>query len=178
MELNIVTMKYTLLKTTPAYRQKGLTLIELMVTTVILAVVTSAAVPAMKDLFERKSVFAIGDIFIKSIKLARVEAIQRGKTIRVKTTTGTGDWSQGWSIEFTDDNNIIQTVRSFPPLPSNPNFTSNEYDGSPDLTILPTGQVSSIGTFDLFYPTCVGNQRLGFNVLLSGLIQRGLTACP
>lgn len=171
-------MKTYNLKTAPISGQKGMTLIELMIATIILAILASAAVPAMKNLFERKSVFAIGDLFVKSIKLARVEAIQRGRTVRVKTTSGTGDWSQGWFIEFTDANNNIQTIRTFPALPSSPNFTSDEYDGTPNLVILPTGQVSSVGSLDLYYDDCINDQRLGFNILLSGLVQRGVSACP
>ncbi len=171
-------MKNSNLKVATASRQQGMTLIELMIATIILAILASVAVPSMKSLFERKSVFAIGDLFVKSVKLARLEAIQRGRTVRVITTSGTGDWSLGWSIEFTDDAGVIQPIRSFPELPSSPVFTSNEYDGTPVLTILPTGQVATVGSFDLYYADCVGDQRLGFNILLSGLVQKGVSSCP
>jgi len=165
-------------KKIPRSHQSGMTLIELMITTIILAILATTAVPVMKSLFERKSVFAIGDMFVKSIKLARLEAIQRGKTVRVKTVSGTGDWAQGWFIEFTDDGGNIQTIRTFPPLPSLPNFTSGQFNAGSDLTILPTGQVLSVGSFDLYYSNCAGNQRLGYNILLSGLLQKGVSACP
>jgi len=153
-------------------RQSGLTLIELMAATIILAILASAAVPAMQGLFERKSVFAIGDLFVKSIKLARLEAIQRGKTVQVRPIADSSDWSQGWVIEEGSE-----TIRTFPQLPSSPVFTSDDYDGSPNLVILPTGQVNTVGAFDLYYANCVGDQRLSFNLLLSGLVQRGVSSC-
>jgi len=169
-----------------------MSLIELMVATVIIVIVASAAVPSMKWLLERKSTAALGDYFVKSIKLARVEAIQRGKTIRVITQSGSGDWSRGWRLEFTNDddpNNIFnELIREFPalpgaiqpgePIPPNAiNFTSNIYDGTPVLSIEPTGQVKTPGGFDLFYTDCKGNEHLTFEVLLSGLIKRGRQAC-
>jgi type IV fimbrial biogenesis protein FimT len=157
--------------------QQGMTLIELMITTIILAILATVAVPSMKALFERKSVFANGDFFVKAIKLARVEAIQRGKTVSVVTTSGNGDWSQGWNLQFVNDAGNVELIKAFPALPSSPNFTSNIFDGSPVLSFLPTGQASTVGTFEMFYTGCVGNQRLSFNILLSGLMQRGVAAC-
>lgn len=145
------------LQPTASY-QRGLTLIELMIATIILAILTSAAVPAMKSLFDRKSAFASGDFFVKSIKLARIEAIQRGRTVTVITNSLSSDWSQGWSIQFTDDAGVIQNIRTFPMLPGSPIFTSDVYNGTNSiLTILPTGQVTTVGTFDLYYPDCVGS---------------------
>lgn len=163
---------------TPRARQKGMTLIELMVSTIILAILVSAAVPGMKSLFERKSIFAIGDFFIKSMQLARIEAIQRSQTVTVITESGTGDWSQGWRFEALDINGNIEVIKRFPPLPSSPIFTSAVYDGSPNLLVLPTGQVNTVGTFDMYYPDCTGDQRLSFDVLLSGLMKRGVSVCP
>jgi len=156
--------------------QKGLTLIELMIATVLLAIITAVAVPSMKSLFERKSVSANGDFFIKSIKLARVEAIQRGKTVSI-IPVNDDDWSQGWSAQFVNDDGDIENIRTFPALSGSPVFTSAPYSDATPFSILPTGQVSTVGAFDLYYPDCVGDQRLSFNVLLSGLIQRGVRSC-
>jgi prepilin-type N-terminal cleavage/methylation domain-containing protein len=157
--------------------QQGMTLIELMITTIILAILATVAVPTMKSLFERKSVFANGEFFVKTIKLARVEAIQRGKTVSVITTSGNGDWSQGWNLQFINDAGDVELIKAFPALPNSPTFTSDDFDGTPVLSLLPTGQASTVGTFEMFYPDCVGNQRLSFNILLSGLMQRGVAAC-
>lgn len=154
-----------------------MTLIELMIAAVILVIIASAAGPQMKSLFERKSVFASGDFFIKSIKLARLEAIQRGTTVNIIANTGTGDWSQGWNISTIDGNGVVQTIRNFPAIAGSPIFTSQTYDGSPTFSILPTGQVSDLGSFELYYPDCTGDKRLTFNVLISGLVQRSVSSC-
>jgi type IV fimbrial biogenesis protein FimU len=165
---------------TPLYcgRQKGLTLIELMVTTIILGILASAAVPAMKALFERKHVPAIGDFFVKSIKLARIEAIQRGLPVRVMPTSGNGNWSLGWNIQYTLDDGSIKIIRTFPALSGGAYFFSADFDADDDLIILPTGQVETVGEFDLYYPGCVGEKRHNFNLLLSGLMKRRVATCP
>lgn len=158
-------------------RQQGLTLIELMVATIILAILTAAAVPAMKSLFDRQSTKAIGDYFVKSVKLARVEAIQRGRTVTLVTKSGSDDWSEGWDIQFVNADGNIEVIRSFPAPSGAPVFNSDVYDGATPLSFLPTGQVTTVGNFDLYYDDCVGDQRLSFTVLLSGLMKRGVSSC-
>jgi type IV fimbrial biogenesis protein FimT len=166
-------------------RQNGLTLIELLISTIIIVVIASAAAPTMRSLFERKNIYAIGDHFVKTIKLARVEAIQRGKTIRVFPTAadsnGISDWSEGWHLEFTNntnpDNIFVEVIRTFPAVSGSPNFSSYDYTNSRALSIAPTGQASPLGGFELYYSDCVGEQRLTFSILTSGLIKRGVSEC-
>jgi type IV fimbrial biogenesis protein FimT len=158
--------------------QKGITLIELMITITVLAILSAVAVPSMKNLFERKTVFAMGGLFVKSIKLARLEAIQRGRTVTVLTQSGTGDWSQGWLIQFTNDAGAVEVIKNFPALQGDPIFTSGVFNGIVDLNILATGQVATVGNFTMFYNDCVGRQILNYNILLSGLMQKTVTVCP
>jgi type IV fimbrial biogenesis protein FimT len=159
-------------------RQKGMTFIELMIVTVILAVLASTGVPALQSLFERRNVFAIGDFFVKTMKLARLEAIQRGEDITVVSTTGTDDWSQGWTIQYTDDDDEIQIISTYPSLRNGPVFTSSEFNDSVGVTIRPTGQVVSPGSFELFYVGCEGEQILNYEVFVSGILQKGVSVCP
>jgi prepilin-type N-terminal cleavage/methylation domain-containing protein len=159
-------------------RQKGMTLIELTATTVILVAIASAAVPSMRGLFERKNVPAIAEFFSKSVKLARVEAIQRSVTVRVIPLSGTGDWAEGWNIVFTDIAGNDNIIRTFPALSGNPIFTSESYDADNDLSILPTGQVLTPGTLIVRQTGCSGDEALSINILLSGLVQKQVSACP
>ena len=170
-------MKKPRLHTQSMTREKGLSLIELMTAMVIIGILASAAAPAMRSLFERKSTASIGDYFVKSVKLARVEAIQRGRDVTIETESGSGDWSEGWRIETLNDNGNIEVIRSFPALSNAIVFTSNIFGAGTALTIKATGQVSDIGSFELYYPDCEGTQHFTFNLLLSGLVQRGVKEC-
>jgi type IV fimbrial biogenesis protein FimT len=159
-------------------RQSGLTLVELMVATAILAIIASAAVPAMRDLLTSKNVKSISKHFDRSIRLARSEARDRSVNMRIKPTSNSADWSQGWHIEYTDDNNNVQIIKRFDALPYNPIFTSNTFNGANDLIITGTGQAQTVGSFDFYYPGCTGNERYTFNLLLSGMLSKGVSACP
>lgn len=163
----------------PKFRdQAGMTLIELMVATVILSIIVSVALPSMRDIFSRKSAESISTLFERSIKLARAEATQRSVNVAVKPTSNTNSWSQGWRIEYTDATGNPQLIKLFDALPNSPVFTSDTFNKDTDLIILPTGQVQTPGNFDLYYPGCTGNERYGFQLLLSGIISKGISACP
>ncbi|NVK38522.1 MAG: GspH/FimT family pseudopilin [Gammaproteobacteria bacterium] len=161
-------------------KQIGMTLIELMVAIVILAIMASVAVPSMKSFFDRNNLKVVGPIFEKSLQLARSEAIQRSQTVRL-TPKGNGkDWSQGWNISLVTGPNPadVQLIRTFDPLPGNPAFVSDTYDATTPLDILPNGQASLIGGFTLNLSGCPDDKMYNYNVLLSGILNRSVTACP
>lgn len=169
-------------------KQTGLTLIELMVATIIFAIMASVAVPAMKSFLDRNNLKVVGPALDKSMKLARSEAVQRTQIIRLTPATGTKDWSQGWSISLVTgpDPDEIELIRKFDALPGDSVFTSNTFDGDTPLDILPNGQAAIIGDF-VFHqkgandedgnPSCKG-QKYTYSVLLSGLISRSVAPCP
>jgi type IV fimbrial biogenesis protein FimT len=160
-------------------RQSGMTFIELIITMSIFAIITSIALPSMTDFFSRKSIEAIGPFFERTIKLARVEASQRSVDVRVRPTSGTDDWSQGWYIEFTDasDGNKIKIIKTFDALEGTITFTSNTFDDTTQLTISPTGQTNTTGRFDLYHAPCVAGEGFEFNLFLSGIMNKGLITC-
>ena len=94
---------------------RGFTLIELMVTISIGAMLMSLGVPMMRNLIERNAVSGQVNSFVGAVQLARSEAIKRGIQVVVcrsdnaetsNTPTcaasGTG-WESGW-IVFADRN--------------------------------------------------------------------------
>jgi type IV fimbrial biogenesis protein FimT len=160
-------------------KQTGLTLIELMVTTIILVIMASVAVPSMKSFLDRGNFSVIGPIFEKSVKLARTEAIQSSQTVRISPSSGSNDWSQGWSISLVTGPNPtdLQLIRTFDEMPGDAIFTSDTFDGNTVLDILPTGQAAIIGNFSLNKAGCVGDIYT-YNLLLSGIINRSVNPCP
>ncbi len=158
--------------------QKGMTLIELMVSTVILAILVGVAVPSMKSLLDRKNIESVGDFFVKTIKLARTEAIQRSAVVRVKPKFANGnDWSQGWYFEYTNPDGVNEIIRKFDGLSGNPTFGSNEFNQLTPLIIMPNGQVNTRGTFFLNYPDDCNAGSFFYQVLLSGALQKGIVPC-
>jgi len=90
-------------------KQRGFTLVELMMTLVIASIVMTLAVPSMRDLIQNNRITGQVNEMVTAFNLARMEAIRRGSPVSVCASTdqascsGANNWATGW-IVFTDTN--------------------------------------------------------------------------
>lgn len=105
-------------------RQRGFTMIELMVVVAIVATLASLAAPSFRDMVEGYRVRQAIEEMTSTIYFARSEAIKRGGNISVRRNCATGDtddWDCGW-IVFTDADNsgtlngVDAVLQTFPAL--------------------------------------------------------------
>lgn len=98
----------------PMSKVRGVTLIELLVTVAILAILLAIGVPGFQDFFASNRAITSTSDFMTSLSIARSEAIKRGQRVVVcksanplaalPACTSADTWAQGW-IVFVDDNN-------------------------------------------------------------------------
>jgi len=94
----------------PRMRQRGLTVIELMLTLSVIAVVASLAVPSFSDLIQRQRIVAAANQLVAGINLTRQRAVMDNAITRICPSVSGLDcdagnrWDRGWII-FRDPNN-------------------------------------------------------------------------
>jgi type IV fimbrial biogenesis protein FimT len=110
-------------------RGRGFTMVELMVTLVVLAILLAIAAPNLSSFVSSSRLRATQGELVSALTLARSEATKRGRTVVVAAlapTTGQ-EFSAGWQVfEDANDNNFFDTgevlVRTYPAPSGNQRF--------------------------------------------------------
>ena len=76
----------------------GFTMIELMVTLSIVAILVAAAAPAMRSMVENNARPSEANRLLGALRYARGEAIKRRLTVTLKTNGSSKSWTEGWDI--------------------------------------------------------------------------------
>ena len=137
----------------------GFTLVELMITLLIAAIVLGLAAPGVSDLMERNRLQTSADSLYTGLMLARSEALKRNRPVTLcKSSNGTActagsSWHQGWLVYSDDDNddavdpNEILRVESA--LKAGDTLQIAGSDFSDDISYNTDGSASGTGTFVL-----------------------------
>lgn len=93
------------------YKQKGMTLVELVITLAIVALLISAAVPSVREMLISNRMTAVNNQLVSAFNYTRGEAVKRAYdvTMCARNSTGQdcssfGTFTTGWII-FVDCNN-------------------------------------------------------------------------
>lgn len=92
-------------------RHVGFTLVELLVTVSVVAILSSIAAPSFNSMVKRNRVTVQQNDLLSDIMLARLEAIKRSRSVSIcsSNTAGTAcsgnndDWHQGWLVYVNSD---------------------------------------------------------------------------
>lgn len=91
-----------------AVREKGFTVVELMLVLVVAAILLGVGVPAFRSLLTSNQLTTTSNALVASLNLARQEAVSRGEPVAAcpspngTACSGGTDWAVGWMV-FVDN---------------------------------------------------------------------------
>ncbi|WP_027148791.1 GspH/FimT family pseudopilin [Methylobacter tundripaludum] len=166
----------------------GVTLIELIITISIAAILAGVAIPSFTSIINSTRLTTYANELVASLSLARSEAVKRGVQISVRRKGSTNqNWDSGWDI-FTDldGDGVFDTadtlLKTYPALTSGFTLRTGTAGYQDFAAYLPSGlSLSSSGdTFRL----CTGSadtassRAIAINALGRPRTTEGTTACP
>ncbi|HST28688.1 MAG TPA: GspH/FimT family pseudopilin, partial [Rudaea sp.] len=79
---------------------RGFTLVELMITIFVAAILVTIALPSFRELVVSNHVTESTNLLLSDLNLARSEAVHRGTQVAVINAAGVGsnNWSGGWKV--------------------------------------------------------------------------------
>ena len=124
------------------YRQKipGFTLVELMVTVAVIAVVLVIGVPGIANMKRSSDLTTASKDLVAALNYARAEAVRQGLGIDINPISGS--WANGWRVELGGT-----AIREFaaPPTGSSVALTT----GTAPVTFAALGNAAAASCFDI-----------------------------
>ncbi|MCP5146239.1 MAG: GspH/FimT family pseudopilin [Gammaproteobacteria bacterium] len=161
--------------------QRGFTILELMLTLAIAAVVLAIGAPGLRTFIQNTRTATEMNDLITAINIARSEAAARSMSVSVVPLSA-NDWSDGWQvITDRDEDGVIDAVDVVVDVFGN-GMTRSSTDFGSYITFRSTGEVLTPVLDDDFVITpdeCTTQNPLRvIEIKRSGLIDMHTSACP
>lgn len=108
------------------HKQSGFTLMEALVVTTVVGILTAVGLPSLTETIDRYRVNSVSEQLVSALALTRSAAIQRNGFVRIQRLEGgdcptlgsAANWHCGWFIYFDANNNATldageQTLQTF-----------------------------------------------------------------
>lgn len=117
-------------------RHQGFTLIEIMVTLVLVSILLGIGVPTFRDFIQSQRVRTVSYDMNIAFNFARSEAIKRNAAVKI-TPAATG-WHDGWTIAVASDDTTLSQQMAYPAVTITGPTPDLTYGRDGRLTPLPT----------------------------------------
>lgn len=108
----------------PKTKSAGFTLIELMITIVVMAILSTIAMPSFVQMLRNSEVRNAAESLVNGMQRARADAVSRNANVQFVLGAGTS-----WTVDY-----VVKPVLTDPPLDSR---SGNEGSANVTITILP-----------------------------------------
>lgn len=78
--------------------QMGFSLIELMITVTLVAIMAALAAPSFRSLMARQRIKTASADLVSHLTLSRSEAIKQNSDVTMTSSSGDSSWTNGWTI--------------------------------------------------------------------------------
>ena len=82
-----------------AFRTRGFSMIELLITVALVAILTALALPSFRELLIGMNVTTLTNDLVAALNTAKVEAVKRGLPVAVVSNSNGSEWTSGWKIK-------------------------------------------------------------------------------
>ncbi|MDJ0806801.1 MAG: GspH/FimT family pseudopilin [Gammaproteobacteria bacterium] len=169
-------------------KQSGFTLVELMVTLLVAAILLVAGVPSFVEMLRSNRVASEANNMVTALNMARSEALKLGQQVTVARTGA--NWEDGWrvfsdmdgdgSYEIGDGDTEIQIFYAL-----SDNYTLRAVNFTDWIAYLPSGlSTGSSGLANGTFRLCADDQdtETGRDLVINAVgrvrIDEGATSCP
>ncbi len=173
--------------------ERGFTLIELMVTISVAAILVFVAVPSFGAFMRNSQLSGYSNTFYIGLRLARSEALKRNAKVSIcassngTTCSSSTDWATGWVV-FTDSagvagvldatDELLKTHEAFAGSTTlvSGGETSVKYNSRGWRTDYDSGGAANI-IFTLTHPSCEGDQKRTITISPMGTVEIARVSC-